>query len=407
MHDLPSLLQRSHSRTFSGEDLETLGKQAAQVWSNGDATTLNEAVIETVKKAGLSPEQVRRVIEFTNTSAYLGEFHKEGSLHRVIEFHGGPADPSAVLQSLNFSNEKVAHVQGTNDYELPPVAHLPLSVQGEDKLAEMFGQEGSGIPEENPFGDLIDLREKVSAMRENLSSEISSLEVMHLDLCDRIYAQVKEAALTGHSLGEIVQVWSTVTDEPVFFKTAFDMLTNRLLEGEVFPSLMKLTESIEKTGAQHMVNMEHPLLTDFQEYCDVLSKLAHNRQQLEEAEDGLHTITGILTNAGREKSAGDGGFVGKAWRGATAASKAVAEPVGRLATHLGGNEVGKGAKGLVEHAPHLGAGLLGLAAMQHLSAAASSPAARSIKSAIPGTTENAQKNWELQMQYGGIPTGQY
>jgi hypothetical protein len=102
MSDLPfqALLQQAHARSVSGEELEAFGKKAAAQYSRGDGS-LTEAVVETVKHAGLSPEQVKRVVEFANTTAYLTEFKKEGSHHRVVEFQGGPADPSAVLQDLN------------------------------------------------------------------------------------------------------------------------------------------------------------------------------------------------------------------------------------------------------------------------------------------------------------------
>ena len=57
MHDLPfqSLLQQSHSRPVSGEELETFGKKAADLYSKGEGD-LTQAVVETIKHAGLSPE---------------------------------------------------------------------------------------------------------------------------------------------------------------------------------------------------------------------------------------------------------------------------------------------------------------------------------------------------------------
>src|SRR5208282_6747332 len=95
------LLQQAHAHRVSGEHLEVLGKQASSRWSSGESKTLSDAVVETVKTAGLSPEQVKRVCEFANTEAYLTEFKKEGSAHKFIDFGSGPADPSTVIKDLN------------------------------------------------------------------------------------------------------------------------------------------------------------------------------------------------------------------------------------------------------------------------------------------------------------------
>jgi hypothetical protein len=94
MSDLPStgIYQQSHARPHSGEFLEVLGKHAAADWGSGKYGTLTEAVTEHVKQAQLSPEQVKRVVEFANTSAFLTDFKKEGTTGKVVDFSGGPAD---------------------------------------------------------------------------------------------------------------------------------------------------------------------------------------------------------------------------------------------------------------------------------------------------------------------------
>jgi hypothetical protein len=121
MHDLPSILleQQSHAPPKSGEELEVLGKCAAKKYIDGTCKSLNEAVVDTIKHAGLSPEQVRRVIEFTNTDAFLTEHKKEGS-SRYVDFHGGPADPGEVLRDLNDGGGGTVFDRGLADYSLPP-----------------------------------------------------------------------------------------------------------------------------------------------------------------------------------------------------------------------------------------------------------------------------------------------
>lgn len=131
MHDLPSmlLLQQSHAVSKTGADLEVLGKHASHKFLSGECRTLNEAVVSTVKRAGLSPEQVRRVIEFANNDAFLSEHRKEGA-SKYVEFYGGPASPGEVLRDLNDGGGGTVFDKGTLDYSLPPVHRKVAAYSG-------------------------------------------------------------------------------------------------------------------------------------------------------------------------------------------------------------------------------------------------------------------------------------
>lgn len=129
MYDLPpqTLLQQNNARPRSGEELEVLGKKASAMYLCGSCATMNDAVVETVKKAGLSPEQVRRVIEFANTDAYIKEFEKKGSTHKYIAFQGGPANPSEILKDLNDGGGGTVFDRGDGHYDQAPM-HKKASV---------------------------------------------------------------------------------------------------------------------------------------------------------------------------------------------------------------------------------------------------------------------------------------
>ena len=138
MHDLPSvmLLQQSHAVPRSGEELEVLGKCAAQKYVEGACGNLSDAVVETVKHAGLSPEQVKRVVEFANTDAYLTEHRKEGEA-KYVTFEGGPADPAEVLRDLNDGGGGTVFDRGLADYSLPPLSKVASSGLEERNLASL------------------------------------------------------------------------------------------------------------------------------------------------------------------------------------------------------------------------------------------------------------------------------
>jgi len=303
MNDLPStiLLQQLVARPKGGEDLEVFGKEAASRYLDGRCRTLTEAVVETVKTAGLSPEQVKRVVEFANTDAFLQEFKKEGE-HKVIEFTGGPANYSDVLKDLNDGGGGTVMDTGSpSDYETPPPDVAKTAARNADrlqlenvKLAQAFQVDEQPIPYADPMQESITLREKLAAAYDGISSTLSSLEVHYTDVFDHLHDRVKQAVLGGTTLGEIVAAWSAVNDDPVFVKAAFAQLTPRLLDGGVFPSRGAIGESLTKTAAVGLVNTEHPLVSHYGEFCDTLVKLAKTRRVQQEVLSSLDNITSFI-----------------------------------------------------------------------------------------------------------------
>jgi len=358
MSDLPSslLLQQSHARSISGEDLETFGRQAAEKYASG--TPLTQAVVETVKKAGLSPEQVRRVTEFANTETFLREFKKEGSEHRVVNFDGGPADYSRVLQDLNDGGGGTVFDYGNSDYSHEPSKKASVRDDFEVKLASMFEVGSTALPYAEPLRDAMDLKDKLAAVYDEIAHELSTGENVFGDISDYLYNQVKQAALNGASLGDVVQVWSLLSPDPIFIKTAFQMVTPRLVSDGVM-SRADLNDSIAKTAHNVTPNPEHPLVDGFQAYCESLNKLAALRQVQGELEAGLDSISTFLKQAGSE------GVLTKVWRGSKGvaqwAAPLVRKGVATVAEPFIGSEVarnvGRGAGWATEHVPEAVAAL--------------------------------------------------
>lgn len=292
-----------------GSQLEMLGKQAADRWLDGRADNLSDAVVQTVKSAGLNTEQVRRVIEFTNIEAYNREFKKESS-SKVINFEGGPADPSVVLKDLNRVEQKVACTLAS-DYDVPPEPYAHVSVSTERAFDQAFATQGGEYPEVNPFGEVLDLRDKLASAHDQMTGELSSLEVDFQEASRQLLGHVKQAALAGHSLSEIVHIWNGVAPDQVFVKTAMESMLEPLLSAGVFTG-DELVESLQKVAAPRVPNPEHPLVQGFAEYCETLAKLAELRDRREEVADVVGDLTEFL------KAAELGGVAGAIGRGAEA-----------------------------------------------------------------------------------------
>lgn len=394
--DLPNqgMFQQSHAHPHSGEFLEVLGKKAAADWGNGRHKTLTEAVTETVKQAQLSPEQVKRVAEFANTSAFLNEFKKEGEAAKVVDFHGGPADASEIIKDLNDGGGGSVFDKGSLDYESPPAETKTSSPREEYLLEQMFG--GGPAPElpyANPNEEVIDLKDKLASAADHLQSQISGLEIMYADLGDRVYHQVKQAALSGTSLGEIMQAWETVSPSPDHIKVAFALISPRLLREGVFYRVQEMLESVDKTAGARVVNPEHSLVVDFGEFCGTLSKLAEMRNARAEIREHLQSLTAFLKQAS---------LAGQAWGGAKRLAGGAAEASAPFVESALGKGAVKPVQAVVRHLPHAGAVIAANELNQHIENSPSVPAraARAAKHGllqqIPGTADFMRHQWEIQ-----------
>lgn len=441
MHELPSqtLLQQAKARPVSGEELEVFGKHASSLYLRGDCSTLNEAVVETVKRAGLSPEQVKRVVEFANTSAYLSEFQKEGSPHKYIEFHGGPANPSEVLKDLNDGGGGTVFDRGMGDYRQAPEdmkksAHVlferNLSALGleksasEDAVAHAFQAEDRELPYAEPWHDAVAMRDKLAAAADALTAELNTSEVSFWAMTEDLYHQVKQAALNDTSLGEVVQAWAEVVPGPNYVKLAFARIGPRLVEEGVF-SYDALGASLEKTaGATAMVNTDHPLIRNFAAFCLQLDKLAHVRRARDETALELERLNWFIKKASIKTAAtktadramelaragggaiqrlvGEGGLVPKAWGGAKQLALSASKPASQLGAAIGGPTVGKAVGKAVEYSPHIAAGLGGKELYdRYVKYGPGQLPLRYAKSHLPGTREYYIR--QMNLQQGMMP----
>ena len=485
MHDLPSvtLLQQAHANSKSGEELEVLGKQAARKYSSGDSANLNDAVIETVKHAGLSPEQVKRVIEFANVGAYLSEFNKEGSTHKYIEFNGGPASPVEILKELNAGGGGTVFDRGLSDYALEPpqvkqasvldknlsVVHdaldnfevlekaasaqhpsmldiaydmgqtaksqygskqhggamdpfgqtqamhrvhdlqamtgrAPVVVKQaealdfdpvDSALKQAFQVEEQLIPYADPWQDCTELREKIAGAVEHITSEMSGLEIVFEDSLNELYHQVKEAALEGNSLGQVMGLWQHIVPDAEYVKTAFAHIGPRLVQEGVFESLDAMGSSLTKTAAMGMPNMEHPLISTMAVYCESLTKLAELKATRDELIQERERLGSFL-----RKAAGVAGAAKKGLEALEGAGKFVGGGLAGLGHPTAGKVVGKS----IQYAPHAIGALAGAALLQDIHdhmkyGPYGSRVTQAIASRVPGTPSNQQR--KQQIAYGG------
>lgn len=397
MNDLPAFasLQQQAARPMAGSELETMGKQAAESWSAGLHSSIHDAVVTTVKCAQLSPEQVKRVVEFANQAAFLAAHKAEGKNHKYVDFgEAGPANPGEVLQELNSGGGGTVFDSGSNPYQIEPTSAVS-SITDREMLDGLFPKTASaGYEESEPLQDSMDLYQKLAGLADRSGSSINSLERVCDETHEALFEQVKQATLSGYSLADVVSIWEQVDPSGEYVKVAFAAMLEPLLESGVFLLPDQVTESLLKQAQVGTPDPSTPIVTYFKEYCEVVDKLAEERGNYAQYVEGAATLQAFL-----RKEASSGGALHKAVdivrKGGEHAQKG-GEAAGKwlLGDGKGAKRIGTAARYATYAAP---------AAVAHETyrrTLGASPTFQKAKhhvlTAVPGTQEYYQKDMENQ-----------
>jgi len=267
------LAQQEKARPMDPDQLEQLGKKAAALYQER-GTPLTEAVVDVVKEAMLAPEQVRRVCEFANTSAYLSAFEKAGSV-RNITFEGGPADPARVLQDLNDGSSptlltvssdyrKTASVSARHMAEMDVLAAAFQFEGGQSKTASVDHQKHA-----SPVDDLWDTRQTLEAVRDDLVEKVSGAQLVFDAVRNDFCKQAEQEIMGGVGFGEILQIFAKLANKVDVENAALAIRDHLAAHGhspEVVAGSLHKTASVSRTP-----NLEHPLVVKFSAFV----KAAH------------------------------------------------------------------------------------------------------------------------------------
>lgn len=425
MEALPTslLTQQAAARPKTSADLEVFGKAASTKYHSGECGSLTSAVVEVVKTAGLSPEQVRRVVEFANQNAYLSEFKKEGSHHKVVHFDEGPADPSAVLKDLNDGGGGSVFDPGNGDYSAPPTSMGKVAARNEArmgvetaKLASVFDPDGESAevadvqyPYADPLREAYDTLGMMKGLEKEAEAQMHTELYKFQEVCNGLYHEVKQAALNGTPLSHIIAACQQGAPDAdaELMKSAFQVFTPRLLQGGVFPSKTAIGESLtEKLGSAgaRQVNPQHPLPNLYREFCESATKLAALEQARREAATAKGQLDTFLQEAVKQASTATavGSFLGKtvpkAWRTARDVAARgggqVADFTSAAVRSGGGSQAAadRAAQllgGAVKYSPHAAAGL---AAEEMYQQTKLHPAVQATKNFLLSRVPNTEQN---------------
>jgi len=241
-----SFLPQGGATSVDPDRLEYLGKQAAALAEAGGGT-LCDALVQTLGQEKLGAEQVRRVVECANTEAFNRKFSALDPSNRVVNIHGGPADPEQVLQTLNdCARPRSVELQSV-DYDMPPEPKLAESVD--------FGLQMAHRTQAGVIQDILDLRMKVSAAHEETVHSAESAKFQMYETLQRLQQTVKTAVLDGLCREDLEQAWRTECLEMADIAAGY------------MPDVPQRGHKVA-----HRVNPDHPVVLRYREFVKTASR---------------------------------------------------------------------------------------------------------------------------------------
>ena len=70
--------------SFSRHDIDSLAFKAVKHLNEGK--TLHNSIVKLAKDNSMNPEQIKRLVESANTSAFLDQFNSKTGSDRMVEF---------------------------------------------------------------------------------------------------------------------------------------------------------------------------------------------------------------------------------------------------------------------------------------------------------------------------------
>lgn len=229
--------------------LEGLGKQAAALHESA-GIGMTDAVVQTIGRAKLSTEQVRRVVEFANIEMFNRKYAAMAGTFRTVHVDDGPADPATVLQDLNNNARPQEVTVDALEYSMPPNLSKTASVAG---LVE-------ARPRGAVMGEIYDLRSKVSAAHDELIQSVEASKERVAELFVELVEAVKSASAGGAAPEEIYRAWVKVNPEAAkiayarastYMRPANEKVAGRYLNPstdvvDLFAKLVKESQSCQR-----------------------------------------------------------------------------------------------------------------------------------------------------------------
>lgn len=299
--ELTSYLLSSGKRTaLTPERLEMLGKEAAsKLWNDG--VPLNSTIRKTLSEFDdVNAEQVKRIVEFANQSAYLAQHDKfkvAGSDSSYPQFE--LADSARILQDITMSGQPSRATSFDVAYASSPQKPKIASVDVDAELATMFSySKEKTASEQTPEGsveEVMGTKQMLVDLRDNLARSGERFDLLLKEAQDQYYDLAKTHLLEGGSFVDILAAARSTAVGDAKIASVMRPVVEQLIGEHVArpTTLMESVRDLEKI-AHRVVNQEHPFVTTFGAIVSLQTEVEKTAAGLDEVNGQLQTINSFI-----------------------------------------------------------------------------------------------------------------
>lgn len=242
-------LANMHRHSNASEKIKLLSKQAARMYVEKEADSLNDAVLQAVDGEELNREQVSRVAEMANQATWNALFRERGE-----DASFAPASSDDIIGSMAVRPEEITTDAQVSDY----YSDVPSYTVDSD-IESIFGKTASAEEYErlDPLSDLASAEASARTAVEQGEAYLKRIASAVVDAGESFYKTAKQVALDeGLGILDIADALRTVFVDGAFGADVLKKTAARFKhEGVPVGSL-----SMQKEASFRVVNQEHPLI---------------------------------------------------------------------------------------------------------------------------------------------------
>jgi len=292
------LLSGTGGFALTPEKLELMGKEAASLLIEKNVPLTDGVVKIASQHPDMNAEQVRRVVEFANTAAYLS-FHDKnktaGSEHSYPQFV--LADPQAVLKKLSNAQSQEGQVADVT-YLASPSRSSISTPERERALEELFLGTGSqaktaavDFTPESAAEVIVNAKHDLIDLRDNLASSGERFEILLKTAEADYYDSMKRHLMDGGSFVDVLRGANETGLPSQKIASILGPFIKRLIDEKV-ASVDEIT--LQSRGlskvAHRVVDPTHPFVAGFSALHNLLDETEKVASALEDVDMQLDRV---------------------------------------------------------------------------------------------------------------------
>lgn len=296
-------LQNVKHADLSPEMMELMGKQAANLFIE-KGVALNETIVKLASAhEDINQEQLKRICEFANTSAYLAKHDQNKTAGAKVSYPEFElADPNRVIQDMSDGAKPTILTKVDTDYgKLPEKKQKVSSARSDALLEELFqvkeaqARADLDFSKDTAINQVMGAKEELVALRETLTASNERLDLMQKEAEAEFYETAKRHCLDEGSFADVIKAAQATGASDVQVKDVLRPVIVGFTKEKV-SSVRDMADDVKSlTKISHrIINPDHPMVKAAGAVIDCEQQRTTISKGLEQVETQLEKVNSFI-----------------------------------------------------------------------------------------------------------------